>query len=138
MEIRIKEICSQENVTLFCNFEIELQAIHKEKFNTIPHNLLISKDILHKSKAQGGLKNNTITASLGQAECNALRKEVHFNFSKWVVCNLRRKQFTTGQSPKSFFLGEEKKQSQKGDQVCISFKTCIFPTEDYSYLNFGV
>lgn len=29
-----------------------------------------SQDILHTSKKQAGLQNNTITASFGQAKCN--------------------------------------------------------------------
>lgn len=56
-------------MSLFCNFEIELKTIHKGKliYYVI---FFISKDILHKSKKQGVLKNNTITASLSQAKCN--------------------------------------------------------------------
>lgn len=49
-------------------------------------NLFISKDILHKSKKQGGLKNNTIIASRGQAVCNGEeRKSTFISLNGWFT-----------------------------------------------------
>lgn len=55
----------------------KLKTIIKE-INTILSNLYISKDILHKSKKQAGLQNNTITAPLGQAKCNVYERKSTF------------------------------------------------------------